>query len=753
MSVLEELDRPMYEGRWQEIDYVLKKLSKKGQVSPGLGLFVKALQQIELFTLEQEFLPALAETYELLKKAYDSCQTEEYALLRVMIKIKQGQIAWIRNETMNALNKFPQGISARRVDKVPLHTTKVFMEAYLYTGLCNEILYNDRVDKFSLAASAYEECLRLALEIVDIAKSSGLIVHPSVFKSIRTSLERGPILCIKMGNPNRAIGFFRRVLLAKEDLLVPQVRLICATSLTLSLLFLLSPSAYFPFTFSQNSFSPSQLSEEAILASSLSQNILGSLRDIKSRDALAIFDIMTLVLTDAKLPSLLVQTLEESMSFTAKSPHLWIQFGLSLINNNLLQQAEAVFYECIRIYPTDISVVLFGANFVLESMCNPELSLKWAKQAIVASEGHYLEPKLYHLLGKAQSALANNELTFEKRQIQSKESLQYFKKAAELDPQSVEFIFSYAIQLAQRRDISASREKVQDALTLEHSNIKCLHLLALLLTSDKQFTEALLICDIALREHSDNLSLVRTKVLLLLAVNEVHQALQSCKDALKIWQNLYPDEMSGLVNAVTQDTQSLSDLPIRSLERDEHSFNFNADIASDTGSSHFSTSYYSSVNPSAIMQAQIWCMVAEVFIKGEKKSDANLCVQEAQMLASYLPAVSVTNGKTLESENQLQIALDQYNNALVLQPYNSITLMHIGRVMHVQGNHQEAEKHLRESISIDRFNHEAWFWLGKVFAAQKEFDHSADCFKTSLQFESTAPIQPFTATLNEQLVI
>ena len=755
VSVLEELDRPLYEGKWQEIDYALKKLSKKGQVSPGLGLFVKALQQIESFTLEQvqDHRTALTEAYELLKKAYDSCHTEEYALLRVMIKIKQGQIAWIRNETMNALNKFPQGISARRVDKVPIHTTKVFMEAYLYTGLCNEILYSDRVDKFSLAANAYEECLRLALEIIAIARSSGFSVHPSVFKAIRTSLERGPILCMKMRNPNRAIGFFRRVLLAKEDLVMPQVRLISATSLTVSLIFLLSPSAYFPFTFSQSSYSPSQLSEEAILTSSLSQSILGSLRDIKSRDALAIFDIMTLVLTDAKLPSLLVQTLEESMSFTAKSPHLWIQFGLALVNSNLLQQAEAVFHECIRIYPKDVSVVLFGANFVLESMCNPELSLKWAKQAIEISEGHYLEPKLYHLLGKAQSALANKELTFEKRQVQSKESLQYFKKAAELDPQSVEFIFYYALQLAQRREISAARENIQQALTLEHSNVNCLHLLALLLTSDKQYTEALQICDLALRENMDNLSLIRTKVLLLLVENDVHQALQSCKQALKAWQNLYPEEISGLISAVTQDTQSLSDLPLRSLERDEHSFNYNADIASDAGSSHFSMSYYSSVNPSSIMQAQIWCMVAEVFIKGEKKSDANLCVQEAQMLASYLPAVSVTHAKSLENENQLQIALDQYNNALVLQPYNSMTLTHVGRVLHIQGEHEEAEKHLREAISVDRFNHEAWFWLGKVFAAQKEFDHSADCFKTSLQFESTAPIQSFTAALSEQLVI
>lgn len=751
VSILEEIDRPLYEGRWSDIDYALKKISKKVTISPGLSYFIQALQHIELYTMEKETKP-LSEIYSLLKKAYESCVTDEYAMLRVMIRIKQGQVAWIRNETTNALNKFPQGVSARRVDKVPIHTTKVFMESYLYTGLCNEMLYDDRIDKFNVAAKAYEECLRLALEIIAVTKTTGFSIHPSVFKSIRTSLERGPILCMKMENPGRAIGFFRRVLQVKEDFIIPQVRQICAINLTAALVYLISPTAYFPLTFSQTTFSPSNLSEEAILSISLTKNLLGSLRDVKSRDALAIFDIITLVLSDAKLPALLVQTLEESMSFTATCPHLWIQFGLALVNNGHQHQAEAVFHECIRIYSNNVPVVLFGANFVLDSLCNPELCLKWASSVIETAKGHYMEPKLYYLLGKAQTAIANKELTFDKRQASSKLSLEYFKMAVDLDPQCVEFQFQYALQLAQGREISNSREILQNALSLEQSSINCLHLLVLVLTSDKQFTEALKICELALREDPNNLSLIRSKVLLLLADNEVHQALQSCKQALKIWQTQFPEETSGLIGAVTQDTLSLSDMPLRP-DRDEHMFGFNTDIASDAGSSHFSMSYYSSVNPSSIMQAQIWCMIAEIFIKASKPSDANMCVQEAQSLAPYLPAVSTANAKLLEAENQLQVTLDQYTSALVLQPYNAVTLVHIGRILYLQGKFEQAEKHLREAIAIDRFSHEAWFWLGKVFAAQNDFDHSSDCFKTSLKFEATSPIQPFEAAASEQLIL
>ena len=750
-SILEELDRFLYEGRWQDIDYSLKKMSKKTQILPGLPHFFKALEHIEAITMEKP-APSLHEINQLLKTALENCQTEEYAVVRVMIKIKQGQIAWIENETVKALNKFPQAASARRVDKVPIHTSKVFMEASLYTGLCTEVLYEDRRDKLTGAVGAYEECLRVALDITCLAKSSGFFVHPAIFRAIRTSLERGPILCVKLNNPIRAIGFFRRVLMTKEEHILPQVRKICATSLASSLLFLVSPGSYFPFTYSQTIYSPSQLSEEAILTCNLVKNFVGSVKDTNSKDAVAVFDLITLTLTDAKLPAILVQTLEESIPFTSSCSHIWIQFALALLRNNLYQQAEAVFHECIRVFPEDISITIMAANFVLESMCNPQLCLKWAKGVLHVAKDHYLEPKLYLVLGKAQSVIALKELTFEKQQLLQKKSLEYFERAVKLDPQGVEFIFQYALHLAQAREISAAREQVQNALGLSHDHTGCLHLLALLLTSDKQYTEALQICELALQQHPDNLSLLKTKILLQVANLGVHPALQTCKQALKIWQKLYSDDTSGLIGAVTQDDHSLYDLPLKSLERDEPTF-VTPDIASDAGSSHSSTSSSPALNPPVIVQAHIWCLIADVFINGRRFSDATLCVQEAQFLASYPPVVSITNGKVLESENQLEIALDQYNNALALQPYNSSALTHVGRVLHLQDKNEEAEKHLREAISIDRLNHEAWFWLGKVFTAQKEHEHATDCFKTSLQFESSAPIQAFSAALSEQLLI
>ena len=748
LSILEELDRPLYEGKWQDVQYILRKKAKKKPNPPVFTPFIEALQYLEDYTMEKLTRP-LHEIEELLKTALDSCLTEDHALIRVMIKIKQGQFAWINNEIGRALSKLPQ-ISAARVDNAPIHTSKVFMEGSLYTGLCTEIKHTDQTDKLLIAVGAYEECLRLALDITILAKSSGLVVHPAVFRSIRTSLERGPILCIKLGEPSRAVGFFRRVLMAKEEYILPQIRQICATGLASSLLFFISPGSYRPFTFSQSTYSPSQLTEEAILATSLMKTFLGTLQDTKIQDAVIVFDMLTLAFTDARLPGILVQTLEDSMPFTSSGPHLWLHFALALINNNLHYQAEAVFHECVRIYPSDPHIILMGSNFTLESLNKPELSIQWIQPVLELAVGHFLEPKLYFVLGKAQGLLAEKELTFEKRQTLLKKSLDSLKHATELDPHDIDFIFYYAIQLAIVREIAAAREQIQQALALCHDHTGCLHLLALLLSADKQYTEALKICELALHEDPNNLNLTKTKILLQVVVSGVQPALQTCKNALKIWQRLYSEESTGLIGAITQDQRSLSDLQLKTIDRDEQlpSYTISPEVASDAGSSHFSISNAPSLNTPILVQAQLWCTIANVFIKNKKFSDAALCVQEAQFLAPYLPVVSITNGKVLESEKQLEVALDQYNNALVLKPFNTIALTSIGRLLHLSGKNEPAEKHLREALAIDKLNHEAWFWLGKVFADQNDQEHASNCFKTALQFESSAPIQKFEAVLH-----
>ena len=645
-SILEELDKWIYECKWSEVQNGLKKLSKKRPLPPGLVPFLQAIEQLEDIVRvgkRSDHQPdSLGDIEKLLKESLDasSPSSEDNNLLRVLIKIKQGQLAWLRDERRLSLSLFPQ-ISSGRVDNAPLHTSKVFMECSLYTGLCTEVLYGGNKNKYNQALVSYEECLRLALEMTQLSKASNLTPHPAIFSAIRTVLERGPLLCMKLDDPLRAVGFFRRVLMIKEDLLHPQIRQICVTSVAVCLLFLVCPCSYSPITFSLNVFSPQQLPEESILVANIAKTFLGSLQDTKIQDASAIFDILTLAFTDARLPGLLVQALEESMTFTSAGQHLWLQFALALVNNGHHQQAEAVFHECVRLSPTDPHIILTASKFVMETNKKPELSIQWLQRRLKSFAGHYLEPAIYYTLGEALSTLSEKEITFAKRQELVKEALSSFKKAVELDSFNVQYVFRYAVQLAVTRDTPAAMERINYALTLSHDHPGCLHLLSLLLTAKKQYIEALKICELALAEDPTNLSLLKTKVLLQVIVTGPPSALQSCKKLLKTCQSLYSDttDGNGGGDGGQLDQGSLSDFPLKTVEREEVTFTMSPEIASDAGSSHFSISTAPAhTNPALLITGQVWCTIADVFIRSQRYSDAAQCVHEVRMNILFILA-------------------------------------------------------------------------------------------------------------------
>eukprot|EP00731_Ephydatia_muelleri_P001730 Em0001g1730a len=149
------------------------------------------------------------------------------------------------------------------------------------------------------------------------------------------------------------------------------------------------------------------------------------------------------------------------------------------------------------------------------------------------------------------------------------------------------------------------------------------------------------------------------------------------------------------------------------------------DLASDTGSSQFTMSGpRASVSASNALQARIWCTVADVFLKVGKTSDAL-----SSTGVSCKPATT-------------------YRSALALQPTNPIALTLIGQLKYHSKRYDQAEKYLQEATAVDQLNHVAWYWLGEVFSSQGHKELAANCYRTALDLELTAPLQPFSVVLS-----
>ena len=755
-SLIDELDKPLYEGRWREIEQTLKKSSKKSAIPEAFSCFAQGEEQLDNYLLGKLGGADLREAESKLKQALELCQPGHDAALQQLAKIKYGQLLWLQGAYIRALATLQEGVQQCTPDTTLMHTCKVLVEGNLYLGLCLEHVFRQRqtTSEISQALGAYEQSLQLALALLHLTRISTIPRHPAAFKAIKAALERGPLLALKLNRPGRALNLFRRVLQSRDEDILLQMRQVCTSSLASLLLFHGCPASHnSPSSSSISIAAPGQLQEEAILACFLAKSYVDTWTVSKAEPVPSpaiVFDLLTLSLSDVKLRGQLIQVLEDSMRFSSVIPHVWMQFALALVAGGQNAQALAVFHECINLSPEDPLMFVTAADFAVEKMDDPHLCLKWATKASSVSKGHFLEPRVEFLLGRAYTILSERELSSQKRGELHKQGLRHLKQAVQLDQQSVDFSFHFALQLAQSRELLQAITEVRRALSLNAGHTSCLHLLALILSAQKQYIEALKVCDFALQKQPENFGLLECKIKLEVVTNSSHQALKTCKHSLQLWQSLFSDENSGLIGLVTQDQRSLSDIPLAPYERAEGTISpMMADVASDAGSSHFSLSAsHTHTNQPNLLQAKIWCTVAEVFLSAGKVPDAISCVREAQYLGPHLPKVLVTHGRVLEREGRMEQALEQYRNALVLQPINLKALTLVGQVLHMTGKHVEAEKYLREATSIHQLNHEAWYWLGEVFNAQNQHELSADCFKTALDLEQTAPIQTFSAVLS-----
>ena len=88
----------------------------------------------------------------------------------------------------------------------------------------------------------------------------------------------------------------------------------------------------------------------------------------------------------------------------------------------------------------------------------------------------------------------------------------HFLAANKADPGDHLAEFYLAYHYAQTRDTARATEHVRQALLLQPEHLASLHLMALLLTSQGEFAEALDVVEQTLEEFPDNLSIIALKV-------------------------------------------------------------------------------------------------------------------------------------------------------------------------------------------------------------------------------------------------
>uniref|UniRef100_A0A452REN5 Tetratricopeptide repeat domain 7B n=1 Tax=Ursus americanus TaxID=9643 RepID=A0A452REN5_URSAM len=649
------------------------------------------------------------------------------------------KLNYVEGDYKEALNIYARvGLDDLPLTAVPPYRLRMIAEAYATKGLCLEKLpvssstSNLHVDREQDVITCYEKAGDIALlylqeierviltNIQNRSPKPGPAPHDQELGFfLETGLQRAHVLYFKNGNLTRGVGRFREILRAVETRTTQNLRMTIARQLAEILLRGMCEQSYWnpledppcqsplddplrkgantkTYTLTrkariysgENIFCPQENTEEALLLLLISESmanrdaVLSRIPEHKSdrlislQSASVVYDLLTIALGRRGQYEMLSECLERAMKFAFEEFQLWYQFALSLMAAGKSARAVKVLKECIRLKPDDATIPLLAAKLCMGSLHWLEEAEKFAKTVVDAGEKtSEFKAKGYLALGLTYSLQATDASLRGMQEVLQRKALLAFHRAHSLSPTDHQAAFYLALQLAISRQIPEALGYVRQALQLQGDDANSLHLLALLLSAQKHYHDALNIIDMALSEYPENFILLFSKVKLESLCRGPDEALLTCKHMLQIWKSCYNlTNPRGWVDGWSGGSALLLLMP---SSRKPPTGSVHATSVAASRVEQALSEVASSLQSSAPKQgplhpwmtlAQIWLHAAEVYIGIGKPAEATACTQEAANLFPMSHNVLYMRGQVAELRGNLDEARRWYEEALSISP-------------------------------------------------------------------------------------
>uniref|UniRef100_A0A8C1FTV7 Tetratricopeptide repeat domain 7B n=1 Tax=Cyprinus carpio carpio TaxID=630221 RepID=A0A8C1FTV7_CYPCA len=739
----------------------------------------------------------------------------------------------------------------------PVYRLSMIAEAYATKGLCLEkvpmaspSLSSRNADRDQEIITCYEKSGDIALlylQEVEKALSAGIqnrspkpgpvTQEQELGYFLETGLQRAHVIHFKNGNLTRGVGRFREILRAVETRTTQNLRMTIARQLAEILLRGMCEQSYWnpledppnhsplddplrhtphtkdyalsrrPRTYSgENLFCPQENTEEALLLLLISESmanrdaVLSRIpehnndRIISLQSASLVYDLLTIALGRRGQYEMLSECLERAMKFAFEEFHLWFQLALSLMAAGKSARAVKVLKECMRLKPDDPTIPLLAVKLCIGNLHWLEEGERFAKIVIdMGEKAAEFRAKGYLAIGLVYSLRATDASLRGMQEEYQKKALSAFQRAQSLSPTDHLAVFYLALQLAVSRQIPEALGYVRQALQLQGDDVHSLHLLALLLSAQKHYHDALNIIEMMLSEISEGFI-----ILCVLMCNDSGRGSslldRAVADRRQLNAMTLPDfsdaETASHASSSFSGSEPVSPLfPLSSFysssppktestqRRSSHAFCDHAPrrqapmyvslptvYVSTAGSVHATSiaasrveqalsEVASSLQSSAPKQgplhpwmtlAQIWLHAAEVYIGMGKAAEATACTQEAANLFPMSHNVLFMKGQVAELRGNVDEAKRWYEEALSISPTHVKTMQRLGLILHQLQRYSLAEKILRDAVQVNSTAHDVWNSLGEVLQAQGNDAAATECFLTALELEASCPILPFT---------
>ncbi|XP_078050609.1 tetratricopeptide repeat domain 7 [Augochlora pura] len=740
-------------------------------------------------------------------------EKDKQALVVLDAHLLLGKVHYAMGMYEEALNHYKEAELDTLTEKqLPCRSLRIIAESYAIKGLCLERLPPNSKSKYKITEWQEQiiKCYEIAGDLTLVylqeqdkfamqhqngnstinSNNTGTYSSHSTYGStkhigpiLETALQRAPVLYVQTGNIQAAINRYREILSAMESTATQSLRVTLTRQLAEVLIRGISGAEYkAPEEQSEttespwkpkkylgpNMFVPRNEYEETILllliseAMAVRDAVLSQSPEFKEarihafENATAVYDILTVVVMRWSQVELLYESFERALKFSHEEAHVWTQCALCLISMGRYMHAYRVLKVVARLSPQKVMPCLLAARLCYEQLNMIKEGIEWSQKALqretASSQGMQSRCHLY--IGIGNSILSANTIVKLDKTYHTKTALECFQKAQQCDPNDHLAEYYLAHEYAINRQINDAMIHVKIALNLRAEHIPSLHLLILLLSAHKQYSEALHLINSVLEEYPDNLNFLFVKAHLELRSMGGEQALFTIRHMLLLWKNLYEDQTNVNCNEQHSEKRSetrsvfqlyaseMSDKDSSSLHAQSLAASRVEQALSEVASSLSSFTPKPGPQRAWLLQLQVWLLLTEVYLVLDQPNGAVLSLQEATNIFPLSHHIMYTRGLLHEYKLEYLEAKQCYQNAVSINPSHIKSLQHLGLIYHYLGSQRLAEKTLRDAAKIDPNSHQTWYNLGKVLESLGEVEAASDCMATALEVETTNPILP-----------
>lgn len=426
----------------------------------------------------------------------------------------------------------------------------------------------------------------------------------------------------------------------------------------------------------------------------------------------SVMEHLTFALSLSSQTSVLAKQLEEVMPGIFNRVDRWN--ALALCHSGAMENKEALNLLRKSLHknerPNDLQSLLLAAKICSGDHHLAAEGVGFARKALTVAVGNeeHLKGFCLRVLALCLSKQAKVSSSDSERFGLQSEALKSLEEAYVLHCNNPDLVLELAVQHVEHRNINIALQYAKQFIdATSGSMLKGWKLLALILSSEKRFSDAQVVIDAALDETAkwEQGPLLRMKAKL--------KTLQSLPmDAIDTYRYLL-----ALVQA-----QRKSFGPIKTYQQGDND---------------------------RVNEFEVWLGLAKLYSTLSHWKDIEVCLEKACSLRQYSAETLYTEGLMLEGKGQVKEALAAYSNALLLDPDCVPCKVLLGGLLSKMGSKAlpVAKSLLSDALRIEPTNQKAWHYLGMVHRNDGRHADAAECFQAASMLEESDPIESFSSIL------